>query len=204
VPSTSQGRPPLLFIAPQPYAITGHFLGATDATGTSVAPTASTCHHTPKLQWSNSPALDASDASWAHVYRLAPRFNTTDASDGRPTDVVLRLIQRKAARLLSAKPIDADVSVCRANARMSVAPLYKASCRAARVRRQTLHSRVCRVHRARLSRVSQRKFVPRLRHFFQPSAQKKFSISSPRKCLTPNPSLPLKLHRLHKCANTNK
>jgi hypothetical protein len=178
----------------------------------------------PKIQWSNSLASDASDASRVRVCRTdkrglerpAPRSNATDTSDGRPTDAVLRLIQRKAARLLSAKPIDTDISVCRANARTFVAPLHKASRCAARVRRQTLHSHVYRVRRACLSRVSQRKLVPRLRHFFQPSAQKKFSISFPRKCLnpasqarwegerTPNPSLPLKLHRLHKCANTNK
>jgi hypothetical protein len=58
----------------------------------------------------------------------------TDASDGRPTDGVLRLMQCKAAHLLSAKPTDVDVSVCRVNAHASVAPLHIASRHAARVR----------------------------------------------------------------------
>jgi hypothetical protein len=170
------------------------------------------------------PAIDASHTeatSVCHSDRRGtesskPCSRLTDASDGRPIDAVLHLSQRKVARLLSAKLTDADVSICRVNARASVAPLHIVSCRVARVRRQTLHSRVCRVRRARLSRVSQHKLVPRLRHFFQPSAYRKLIISIPRKRLNPasqvrcegkrtqNPSQLLKLHRLRKCANTNK
>jgi hypothetical protein len=133
--------------------------GATDASVASVAKLTdavtsvrrSTASHVSlsfKRQRSNSPALDASDASRARVcrtdrrglQRFAPRSNATDASIDRATDVAQRpslprLIARltphltdadasvrrvttpasvaaKAARLLSAKPTDADVSVC--------------------------------------------------------------------------------------------
>jgi hypothetical protein len=59
-------------------------------------------------------------------------------------------------------------------------------------------------------------FLPRLHLVFLPPAQRKISVSFPRKRRippslqalegerTPNPSLPLKLHRLRKCANTTK
>jgi hypothetical protein len=91
----------------------------------------------------DSPATDASHAKATSVCRYdrhgtessKPRSRPTDASDGRPIDAVLRLSQRKAARLLSARLTDADISVCRVNTHASVAPLHIVSRHAARVRR---------------------------------------------------------------------
>jgi hypothetical protein len=79
-----------------------------------------------------SPATDASHAeatSVCHCDRRGtesskPRSRPTDAFNGRSTDAVLRLSQRKAAHFLSTRPTDTDVSVCHVNAHASVAPLH--------------------------------------------------------------------------------
>jgi hypothetical protein len=188
--NTCQGCPPLLFISPQTNRAVGNLTGRisgttdasvaypTDAAPASVAPCDATYLARSTFQQSTPPATDVSHAEATSVYHCdrrgtessKPRSRPTHASDRRPTDAVMRLSQRKAARLLNARSTGADVSVYRANARASVAPLHIISHRTARVRRQTLHSRVCHVRRARLSRVSQCKLVPQLRHFFQPSA----------------------------------
>jgi hypothetical protein len=157
VPSTSQGRPPLLFIAPQPKRavenLTGRISGATNAL--PQRPSLRATPHVQPTQRSNGrlpgdrrvPRRSVCRCDRRVTESSKPHSRPTDAFDGRPTDAVLRLMQRKASRLLSAKPTDADGSICHVKARASVAPLHIASCHAARVRRQTLHSCVCRVRR---------------------------------------------------------
>jgi hypothetical protein len=84
----------------------------------------------------DSPVTEASHAEATSVYRCdrrgtessKPRSRPTNASDERPTDAVLRLSQHKAARLLSMRLTDADVSVCHANAPASITPLHSLVC----------------------------------------------------------------------------
>jgi hypothetical protein len=139
----------------------------TDATLASVALKRRHVSRSTKKPTVESLEIDVSHAEATSICRCdrrgtessKPCSRPIDASDGRPKDAVLCLMQCKAAHLLSMKLTDADVSVCHVNARASIAPLHIASRRATRDRRQTLHSRVCHVCHARLSRVSQRKLV---------------------------------------------
>jgi hypothetical protein len=167
----------------------------------SIARMHATCPWAFESQQSKSSTTDASVA-WRFArptidrhgpIRSKRRFSATWRVRRESNRHALRLSSPRPAELLTSSPTDADAR--------------HLSLQHHRVRRLLLSSARTRVSHQMLTSASDapETSVRRLLQLcllFHPSAQWKISVLSSRKRL--NPSLPLKLHHLRKCANTTK